>query len=392
MSSTHILHNQRLLTALADYREQREARQRWRTLQLMPDAAIDFCSNDYLGLRQHPTLIAAFQQGLARYGVGSGGSALVSGQQVAHHYLQKQLAEWLERPGVVLFSSGFAANMGVMQALAPWYQQVLLDRLCHASLLRSVQLSHRNWRRFAHNDPAAAAQRLVRSGAHSSCLLVTESIFSMDGDAAPLTALQAACPSADLWVDDAHGLGVVGADGRSVAGAYQQAVVPFLTVTFGKAFGMSGAAFLASEAVAEHLYNDCAEVIYSTQFSAAQAQALSAAIKLVQGTEGTLLRQRLQQLRQLFVEQCQRAALPLIAQPSAIQHLTVGSDAAAVWLSEQLASKGFYCRAIRPPTVPEGQARLRVILSARHSETQIKQFVSTLAHTYQQLPTRWEYV
>src|SRR5690554_3088012 len=252
-----------------EYRQRRQAAHRWRQLQLSDWANCSFHRNDYLGLSQHPQVIAAFAQGLADYGCGSGGSPLIYGYQQPHHNLVRQLAEWLERDTAVLFSSGFAANQSALKALGALYDQLLLDRLCHASLLEG--LGRRNWRRFPHND-VKAVRRLLKPGAN---LVITESVFSMDGDYAPLAEL-ALLPT-DLWVDDAHGIGLLGPDGRGAA-----ALLPdpqaMLTIPFGKAIGVMGAALVGGRAELEHIVNSGREFIYSTAMPAAQAAAVSAAI------------------------------------------------------------------------------------------------------------------
>lgn len=367
---------------LEQVKVERQRQQRWRQLEVAAVTAVDFSSNDYLGLRHHPAVIQAYCEALQQHGAGSGGSPLVTGYQAPHRYLAEQLAEWLEREAVVLFNSGFAANHSVLRCLGPHYQQLLLDRLAHASLLDGAQAAGRRWRRFAHNDSAAAARY---ASAHSNSLLITESIFSMDGDQASIASLRQSCATAALWVDDAHGIGVLGTDGRSCAGQFDAQQVEYLTLTFGKAFGVGGAAVVCSQAVAEYLHNFSRELIYSTAFSAAQAVAITASLRVIQSAEGQQLRAQLEANRNYFAELCQRYGLPVIVQPAAIQTLIVGSDQNALLLSAWLHSHGLDCRAIRPPTVAEGQARLRIVLSARHQPQQLKQLVQALASGLEQL-------
>ena len=353
-----------------EYRQRRQAAHRWRQLQLTDWANCSFHRNDYLGLSQHPQVIAAFAQGLADYGCGSGGSPLVCGYQQPHHNLVRQLAEWLERDTAVLFSSGFAANQSALKALGALYDQLLLDRLCHASLLEG--LGRRNWRRFPHND-VKAVRRLLKPGAN---LVITESVFSMDGDYAPLAEL-ALLPT-DLWVDDAHGIGLLGPDGRGAA-----ALLPdpqaMLTIPFGKAIGVMGAALVGGRAELEHIVNSGREFIYSTAMPAAQAAAVSAAITILQTTEGERLRQQLQQRIALFQQLCQQYGIPLQASEHPIQTIVLGADEQALDWGKNLAEHVIACGVIRTPTVPVGTARLRITISALHHEDELKQLVEGMA-------------
>ncbi|WP_417658356.1 8-amino-7-oxononanoate synthase [Pseudidiomarina sp.] len=358
--------------------ELRRQQRRHRSLSVAA-AARDFSANDYLGLSQHSQVRAAFQQGIQQWGAGSGSSPLVAGYQTPHAYLRRQLSEWLERDNVLLFSSGFSANQCTMRALAPLYERVVLDRLSHASLLDGVR-EQRHWKRFAHNDAAHAKKQLKPEATN---LIVTESVFSMDGDSAPLSELAAL--DADLWVDDAHGLGIVGPEGRSVGGQFSQAQVPLVTATFGKALGVMGAALVGTDSVTDYLVNFGREFIYSTAFPAAQAAAVSAAIKIVQSAEGTQLRHQLATNIALFSDLAARANIPLGDSRHAIQTLVVGSDANVMRIGEALSSQGFKCGTIRPPTVPEGTARLRITLTAQHQEANIRAFVAALADCYHQL-------
>ncbi|WP_339878678.1 8-amino-7-oxononanoate synthase [Pseudidiomarina gelatinasegens] len=358
--------------------ELRHQQRRHRSLSV-PTAVHDFSGNDYLGLSQHPQVRDAFQQGVQQWGTGSGSSPLVAGYQTPHAYLRRQLSEWLERDNVLLFSSGFGANQCTMRALAPLYGRVLLDRLSHASLLDGVR-EQRHWKRFAHND-AVHAKKLLNPDATN--LIVTESVFSMDGDSAPLHELAAL--DADLWVDDAHGLGIVGADGRSAASQLSQTQAPLITATFGKALGVMGAALVGTDSVIDYLVNYGREFIYSTAFPAAQAAAVSAAIKIVQSAEGARLRQQLDTNVALFSELAARVNIPLGTSQHAIQTLVVGSDANVMNIGVALNSQGFKCGTIRTPTVPEGTARLRITLTAQHKEADIRAFVAALADCYQRL-------
>ncbi|EIY4990716.1 8-amino-7-oxononanoate synthase [Klebsiella quasipneumoniae] len=339
---------------------------------------LNFSSNDYLGLSQHPAIIAAWQQGAERYGVGSGGSGHVSGYNEAHRALEEELADWLGYPRALLFISGFAANQALIAALADKEDRIVADRLSHASLLEAASLSPAQLRRFAHNDPQQLAQLLAKPLAGEQ-LAVTEGIFSMDGDSAPLAAIHAAAQAAGalLLVDDAHGVGVVGDEGRGSCAA--QAVRPeLLVVTFGKAFGVSGAAVLCDEAMADYLLQFARHLIYSTAMPPAQAVALSASLRVIRSDEGQrrrdILAARIRQFRKGMGE----TSLGLTDSVSAIQPLIVGDNGRALSLAARLRDAGCWTTAIRPPTVPVGSARLRLTLTAVHQAEDINRLLEVL--------------
>lgn len=356
---------------------QLQDKQQWRQLRLISSQVSDFASNDYLGLSRHPALLKAFSQGLQAWGCGSRASALISGYQQPHAYLRAQLAEWLQRDQVLLFASGFSANQCVMHSLADFYQGLVVDRLSHASIMDAVR-HYRHWRRFRHNDVAHARQLI---SAHDHHLIVSEGVFSMDGDAAPVAELIKL--EADLWLDDAHGLGVTGADRRGLAGSYSQSELPLLTVTFGKALGVMGAALAASDAVIDFVTNKGRDFIYSTAFPAAQACAVSQAIRLLQGPEGQQLQQRLNENIALFQQLCQLEGLPVQHSEHAIQTFIVGSETTVLEMGAALYQKGFHCGVIRPPTVPKGSSRLRITLRADHQTQEIRRFVQHLSGCWQ---------
>ncbi|EPS8494220.1 8-amino-7-oxononanoate synthase [Yersinia enterocolitica] len=347
---------------------------RW--LQTGAQQYLNFSSNDYLGLSQDTAVIAAWQQGAQRYGVGSGGSGHVTGYSLPHAQLEQQLADWLGYPRALLFISGFAANQAVLTALTAADDRILADKLSHASLLEAATHSPAQLRRFAHNQPDSL-QKLLHKPCSGQTLVVTEGVFSMDGDSAPLAAIQQHTVAAGGWllVDDAHGIGVRGAAGRG--SCELQGVKPeLLVVTFGKAFGLSGAAVLCQEPVAEYLLQYARHLIYSTAMPPAQACALQAALLRIQ--QGDDLRQRLQQRITQF--RCGAAALPLQlgASETAIQPLLVGDNQQTVALAEQLRAAGLWVTAIRPPTVPPGGARLRITLSAAHESEDIDRLLEVL--------------
>ena len=337
---------------------------------------LNFSSNDYLGLSQHPAIIAAWQQGATRYGVGAGGSGHVSGYSEAHRALEEALADWLGYPRALLFISGYAANQAVLAALTAADDRILADKLSHASLLEAAAHSPAQLRRFVHNQPDAL-QNLLDKPCAGQTLVVTEGVFSMDGDSAPLAALQQKTVAAGGWllVDDAHGIGVCGEGGRG--SCWQQGVKPeLLVVTFGKAFGLSGAAVLCQEPVAEYLLQYARHLIYSTAMPPAQACALQAALLRIQ--QGDDLRQQLQQRIAQFRRGAADLPLQLGVSETAIQPLLVGDNQQTLALAEQLRTEGLWVTAIRPPTVPPGSARLRITLSAAHQCDDIDRLLEVL--------------
>ncbi|WP_200794677.1 8-amino-7-oxononanoate synthase [Klebsiella oxytoca] len=339
---------------------------------------LNFSSNDYLGLSQHPTIVKAWQQGAERYGVGSGGSGHVSGYSEAHHVLEDQLADWLGYPRALLFISGFAANQAVIAALAGKEDRIVADRLSHASLLEAASLSPAQLRRFQHND-SRHLRELLAKPLSGQQLVVTEGIFSMDGDSAPLAEVQQASRAAGalLLVDDAHGIGALGEEGRG--SCYSQQVHPdLLIVTFGKAFGVSGAAVLCSEALADYLLQFARHLIYSTAMPPAQAVALSAALGVIRSDDGRQRREKLAGHIADFRREMTHYSVELTHSDSAIQPLIVGDNARALRLAACLRERGCWATAIRPPTVPVGSARLRLTLTAAHDSADIARLLEVL--------------
>lgn len=388
---------------LQEARQQREQLQRWRQLPEFKrvnaryletfdgQQYLNFASNDYLGLSAHKLVKDAFANAVLEYGSGSGASPLVTGLSQPHIELQQRLADYLNRDQVVLFSSGFAANHGVLQTLASHYDAIVADKLVHASWLSGVRLT-----RFNHNDVSAFQQRLsqyeAQSSQHHAVLVLSESVFSMDGDQAPLQQLLNGAVTAgvdsDFWIDDAHGFGTQGKQGLSVAAEFNQEQVPLLTVTFGKALGVAGAAIATSQDVADHLTNYCRELVYSTQFPAAQAAAINTALKLMVGVEGDRLRQQLDENIELFQGLAKQHEIAVGVSSTAIQHVLIGADADALWVADQLRGAGIWCTAMRPPTVPENTARLRLTLTAQHHATDIERLVAALADSLALLATQ----
>ncbi|HAT8002774.1 MULTISPECIES: 8-amino-7-oxononanoate synthase [Citrobacter] len=339
---------------------------------------LNFSSNDYLGLSHHPQIIRAWQQGAERFGVGSGGSGHVSGYSVAHQALEEALAGWLGYSRALLFISGFAANQAVIAALMAKDDRIVADRLSHASLLEAANLSPATLRRFTHNDPQHLA-RLLDAPCGGQQLVVTEGIFSMDGDGAPLAEIHRVARQRNAWllVDDAHGIGVTGDEGRG--SCWRQQVKPeLLIVTFGKGFGVSGAAILCSESVADYLLQFARHLIYSTSMPPAQAQALSAALAVIRSPEGADRREKLAALIQRFRSGVKASDFTLANSHSAIQPLIVGDNARALRLADTLREQGCWVSAIRPPTVPAGTARLRLTLTQAHETQDIDRLLEVL--------------
>lgn len=337
---------------------------------------LNFSSNDYLGISQHGKVITAWQHGAEIYGVGSGGSGHVTGYNEAHQQFEAQLADWLGYPRALLFISGFAANQAVIAALAEKPDRIVADKLSHASLLEAAMHSPAQLRRFAHND-VASLQNLLAQPMDGQQLVVTEGVFSMDGDAAPLADIAQTTRNANglLMVDDAHGIGVIGDEGRGSCS--QQHIKPdLLVVTFGKAFGASGAAVLCSESMADYLLQFARHLIYSTAMPPAQAYALSAALKVIRGDDSR--RSQLNANIARFRAGASQLPLKLMASHTAIQPLIVGENEAAVSLASTLRERGFWLTAIRPPTVPQGTARLRVTLTASHTFEDIDRLLEAM--------------
>ena len=340
---------------------------------------LNFCSNDYLGLANDPAVIAAFRQGAADWGVGSGASHLVCGHQRPHQDLEEALAEHTGRERALLFSTGYMANLGVMTALLGKGDAVFQDRLNHASLLDGGLLSGARFRRFPHNDGQALASQLARSEARRK-LVVADGVFSMDGDVAPLAAYADACEAHDAWlmVDDAHGIGVLDAQGRGSVFAQQvNDRVPVLMGTLGKGLGTAGAFVAGSSELIETLIQFARTYIYTTAMPA--AVAVASLISLDKAHEETWRRQKLAVLIQRFRDGAEQLGYHLMDSATPIQPLLIGDDADAMALSAALREHGMLITAIRPPTVPQGQARLRITLSAAHEEDDVDRLLQALS-------------
>ena len=340
---------------------------------------LSFCSNDYLGLANHPRVVAALKEGAEKYGAGSGASHLVTGHQRVHHVLEEALAAFTGRPRTLLFSSGYLANLGTVAALAGRGELVWEDRLNHASLLDAGLLSGARLHRYPHGDTSALQHRLMKNTGHHA-MIITDGVFSMDGDLAPVPQLADIAQRHDAWlmVDDAHGLGVLGTGGRGTVEHFglDDTAVPVLIGTLGKAFGTFGAFVAGSEDLIEYLIQRARPYVYTTALPPALAHATLASLRLLQ--EEDWRREHLQNLITRFRHGAEQLGLQLLPSPTPIQALLVGNSEQALALSAALRQHGIYVSAIRPPTVPKGTARLRITLSAAHSETHVDRLLSAL--------------
>jgi 8-amino-7-oxononanoate synthase len=345
-----------------------------------------FCSNDYLGLAHDARVIEACREA-ARGGVGSGASHLITGHGAEHHALEEELAAFAGRERALLFSTGYMANLGVVTALAGRGDAVLEDRLNHASLLDAGLLAGARFSRYPHADASAVEDRLTQSG-DGMKLVVTDGVFSMDGDLAPLKALAASCKRHRAWlmVDDAHGLGVLGAQGRGTLEhfALGPEAVPVLVGTLGKAFGTFGAFVAGSAELIEYLVQKARTYIYTTALPPAVAAATRAALRVA--NEESWRRERVLAHVAAFRDAATSAGLEIGASHTPIQPIILGSATRALAASDALWNEGIWVTAIRPPTVPEGGARLRITLSAAHAPRDVIRLVETLATVLKSLP------
>jgi 8-amino-7-oxononanoate synthase len=352
------------------------------TVQVNGRDYLSFCSNDYLGLANHAEVVAAFHRGVDEFGCGSGAAHLITGHSRAHHALEEELADFVQRPGCLLFSTGYSANLGIMTALLGRTDRVFEDRLNHASLLDAARLSGARLIRYRHNDVAALASRLA-SAPRVERLVATDAVFSMDGDCAPLARLAEVAAGHDAWlqVDDAHGIGVRGPQGRGSVAAAGLGVdkVPILMGTLGKAFGTFGA-FVAGEAdLIETLIQQAHTYIYTTAPPPALACAARAALQLVR--EDDWRRAQLHSLIKRFRNGARQLGLAVGESDTPIQPLIVGAADTAMRLSAALREQGILINAIRPPTVAEDSSRLRITFSAVHTEAQVDRLLMTLDDT-----------
>ncbi len=340
---------------------------------------LNFCSNDYLGLANDERITAAAKQAIDDYGVGAGAAGLLSGWSDAHHALAEDLASFLGRDRALIFSSGYLANLALLATFGSRHGEIFHDKLNHASLIDGVHLSGARSTRYRHNSLEDLDARLSASVSQSK-IVVTDTVFSMDGDLAPLTGLSSLAKrhGALFICDDAHGFGVLaGGRGALVDAGLTQEDVPLVMVTFGKALGSAGAAVVGRADLIDQLLQAGRTFIYDTAIPPALAVASSTALRLLL-TDPTLVAKLDSNVR-YFTHALAAAGLPATRSSTPIQPVVLGEDAAALAASAALREAGFYVRAVRPPTVPIGTARLRICLSAAHTENQIVQLVTALS-------------
>jgi 8-amino-7-oxononanoate synthase len=338
---------------------------------------VSFSCNDYLGLSQHPEVVAASIEATRRHGVGSGSSRLVNGNHPLYSDLERKLAELKGSEDAIVFGSGYLTNVGVIPALVGAADLVVIDELAHSCLLSGATLSRSCVAEFRHNDTAHAEALLAElRGSHRHCLLLTDGVFSMEGDLAPLARLAALASEHDSWLmtDDAHGLGVVG-DGRgsSFAGS-ERVAVPLQMGTLSKAVGAYGGYLCASRNVVELLRNRARSFVYSTGLPPGTVAAASRALDII-ATDRDLVRRPLALARMFTAE------LELPPAQSAIVAIVLGSAERALLASDALRAAGFLVAAIRPPTVPQGTSRLRFTFSAAHSEQSVRDLAAAVRAT-----------
>jgi len=370
--------------------EERRAQHLYRSRQVLdsPQGAcvvidgceyLNFCSNDYLGLANHQEVRQAFKNGVDLYGVGSGAAHLVTGHCRAHHQLEEELAEFVDRPRALLFSTGYMANLGVVSALLGRRDGVFEDRINHASLIDAALLSRAEMQRYRHADSDHLQQLLEQYPAENR-MIVTDGVFSMDGDLAPLPELARVAQLQDAWlmVDDAHGLGVIGDSGRGSLEHYglTGTDVPILIGTLGKGFGTFGAFVAGDEVLIETLIQQARSYIYTTALPAAVAEATRASLRLAQREDWR--RDRLQALIKQFRHGARQLGLEMGESLTPIQPWIVGDTTLAVEISDKLKQRGILISAIRPPTVPQGTARLRITFSAAHEEADVDRLLAAI--------------
>jgi 8-amino-7-oxononanoate synthase len=340
----------------------------------------NFCSNDYLGLASDPRLVAALKEGADRYGVGSGAAHLVSGHSIAHHALEEALADFTQRPRSLLFSTCYMANLAVITALLDAGDAIFEDRLNHASLIDGGTMSRARFARYRHGDSADLAAKMAASRA-ATRLVVTDGVFSMDGDLAPLPALAATAAEHNGWlmVDDAHAIGIIGKEGRGSLNHFglNHAQVPIYMATLGKAIGTSGAFVAGSHELIDWLVQSARPYIYTTAAPPAIAHATLTSLRLV--AEEVWRREQVAERIAHFRAGAAAIGLPLAPSTTPIQPLILGTADRANRASAWLYERGVWVTAIRPPTVPEGSARLRFTLTANHTAAQVERLIALLA-------------
>ncbi|MDX2465057.1 MAG: 8-amino-7-oxononanoate synthase [Porticoccus sp.] len=381
--------DQQLLAKLAQRREENLYRQRHLLesaqapqVQVDGKACVAFCSNDYLGLASHPAVIDSFRRGAETYGVGSGASHLIYGHSYEHHALEEELAAFTGRPRALLFSTGYMANLGTILALTNKGDHIFEDRLNHASLIDGGLASHARCSRYHHSDSTDLARRMEQADSGRK-LVVTDGVFSMDGDLALLPELVKTCREQQGWlmVDDAHGFGVMGEKGGGLAEHFGLSVedLPILVGTLGKGFGTFGAFVAGSDALIETLIQYARTYIYTTALPPAVASATRISLKIMQ--RETWRREKLRSLVSRFRAGAESLGLELMDSMTPIQPVMLHDDELTLKVGEQLRGRGFLVGAIRPPTVPAGTARLRITFCAEHSEEEVDSLLDAIDRT-----------
>ena len=339
------------------------------------------CSNNYLGLADHPALVEAAQQALATAGCSSGASRLVSGSLELHAQLENELADWKGSEAALLFNNGYAANTGIIAALAGRGDLIFSDRLNHASIIDGAQLSGARLIRYPHNDMAALERLLEEHPTTGLRLIVSDGVFSMDGDLAPLQRLVELARRFDalLMVDDAHGGGVLGAEGKESADwCGVREGIDIRMGTFGKALGSFGAYAATSRTVRDYLVNKARSLIFSTSLPPAVLAASLAAVRLVRSPEGDLLRRRLAENGALVRQRLRSGGLEVAEGGTPIIPIQVGDPQTTMDFSAALLDEGLFVQGIRPPTVPQGTSRLRCTVMASHTTEELEQAAATM--------------
>ena len=341
---------------------------------------VNFSSNDYLGLASHPAVVDALKRGASEFGVGAGAAHLICGHGSPHQALEEELAAFVCRDRALLFSTGYMANLGVISALVGRGDIVFEDRLNHASLLDGARLSGARLKRYRHLDTRQLQAELSGTELDHG-LIASDGVFSMDGDLAPVAelAMLAKQHAAWLMIDDAHGVGVLGEGGRGLlelTGQGQESV-PILVGTLGKALGTFGAFVAGSHDLIEYLIQRARTYIYTTALPPSMAEATRSSLFLLQ--EESWRRVRLAERIEQFRRGARQLNLKLMDSMSPIQPLVLGDNRAVMAASNQLRASGFWVGAIRPPTVPEGTARLRITLTAQHSADQVDRLLDALS-------------
>lgn len=334
---------------------------------------LNFSSNDYLGLASDPEMIKAWQKGAELYGVGSGGSYLVTGYHQVHHDLTQQLKEWLGLTDLCFFSSGYSANQAMVSLLLNKHDLLIQDKLNHASLMEAGQHSAAKMSRFKHNDLNHLSHLLEKQSQIDNKLVITEGVFSMDGDNSPVTDINTLCKRHDAWlmVDDAHGIGVLGEQGKGSLNAQgmDNTDCEIYMGTFGKALGVGGAFVSGSPQLIDYITNFSKHYIYTTGLSPAMAYCIGEAAKMAQQQQWR--RDHLMALIDQFKQLAGQFEIPLMPSNTPIQPVLIGNSETALNVAKCLKENGIWVTAIRPPTVPENSARLRITLTVNHTKQDI---------------------